>query len=74
MTENGPGYWLTRGSMDFDGYREGDRIGDEIYECSRCHTLYRARWRLVSFTQLVEKVSDIEGRRDTDQETSDNSD
>lgn len=53
-------YWMTRAELDFDGHTDDDRIGDEIYECSQCHTLFRARWKLISFTQLIEKVHELE--------------
>jgi len=53
-------YWLKRAELDFDGHQGDDRIGDEIFECSICHTLFRARWKLISFTQLVEKVHELE--------------
>ena len=47
-----PNYWLQCGEPDFDK-EEPDRIADEIFECSECHTLFRARWKLM-FHKLVE--------------------
>jgi len=45
---------FVRSGLNFDSEDE-TRIEDQIYECSHCHTLFRARWELVSFVQLEEK-------------------
>ena len=41
--------------FDFNGGNSDARIEDQIYECSECHTLFRVRWQLLSFIQLIEK-------------------
>ena len=52
-----PNYWLQRGEPDFDK-EEPDRVADEIFECSECHTLFRARWKLISWNKLFEVATD----------------
>jgi len=47
-------YLIIRTELDFDS-DDDSRIEDQIYECSHCHTLFRARWELISFTWLEEK-------------------
>ena len=48
-------YWIQRTEPDYDSEVE-DHIEDQIWECSKCHALFRLlRWKLESFTQLVEK-------------------
>ena len=47
-------YLLTRSELDYDS-DEASRIEDQIFECSNCHMLFRARWELISFIQLIEK-------------------
>ena len=47
-------YWIQRTELDYDSDVE-DRIEDQIWECSACHTLFRLRWKLISFVELVEK-------------------
>jgi len=47
-------YLIIRTEPDFDS-DDKSRIEDQIFECSNCHQLFRARWKLVSFRQLVEK-------------------
>ncbi len=47
-------YWIQRTELDYDSDFE-DRIDDQIWECSYCHTLFRLRWKLVSFIKLVEE-------------------
>lgn len=48
--------WIIRIELDYDyDFNESNRIEDQIYECSNCHTLFRLRWKLVSFTELIEK-------------------
>ena len=44
---------IIRTELDFDRADEA-RIEDQIYECSGCHTLFRAHWQLISFVQLEE--------------------
>ena len=50
--------WMPRGKLCFE---EGDagQIGDpnQIFECSECGTLFRARWTLSSFKELKEVES-----------------
>jgi hypothetical protein len=46
-------YWIIRTELDFDANKP-DRIDDQIFECDNCHTLFRARWELKSFHQLME--------------------
>lgn len=54
--EEQTGHLLIRTELDFDSESdEGGRIEDQIYECSECHTLFRVKWQLVSFKELVEK-------------------
>lgn len=45
---------LVRGELDWNS-DEPNRIEDTIYECSRCHQLFRARWSLESFVMLKEE-------------------
>ena len=44
---------IHRTELDWDS-DEPDRVEDSIGECSNCHTLFRLRWKLASFRQLVE--------------------
>jgi len=46
-------YLITRTELDFDS-DNGSRIEDQIYECSVCHQLFKARWELVDFKMLKE--------------------
>jgi hypothetical protein len=48
------GYLMIRTNLDFDSEDES-RIEDQIFECSNCHTLFRARYELIGFTELQEK-------------------
>ena len=41
--------WLYMGERDLDS---GGK--DQLFECSACHTLFRARWKLISFKELRE--------------------
>ena len=53
-------YLFIRSQLDFDGDdEEGTRIEDQIYECSKCHVLFRARWKLSSFTMLKEMKNHV---------------
>ena len=47
-------FLIQRTDPDWDSDVDG-RIEDQIFECSKCHTLFRARWRLIDFVQLIEK-------------------
>lgn len=47
-------FWIIRTEPNFDS-EDQSRIEDQIFECDSCHTLFRARWTLQSWTQLVEK-------------------
>lgn len=47
-------YLIQRTDLDYDS-EDQTRIEDQIFECSKCHTLFRARWELKSFVQLEEK-------------------
>ena len=47
-------YLNIRTDLDYDSNGKDGRIEDQIYECSECHTLFRARWQLIAFAQLVE--------------------
>lgn len=42
-----------RSELDYHS-DEPDRLEDMIYECSHCHTLFRATWKLESFYPLEE--------------------
>jgi len=46
-------YLNIRTNLDFDSNGSDGRIDDQIYECSECHTLFKARWQLISFVQLL---------------------
>lgn len=50
-------FLIIRTEPDFDSCQDGDRIEDQIFECSKCHTLYRARWKLESFRMLEEVIT-----------------
>lgn len=50
------GFWIYRTELDYD-VDEPDRIEDSIMEYSECHTLFRVRWEMVSFTELKEVES-----------------
>jgi len=54
------GVWLIRTELDFDS-DDKSRIEDQIFECSNCHTLFRARWELISFNELEEKKEKVGG-------------
>lgn len=41
--------WIQRSELDLDS-----GIEDQIFECSVCHALFRAKWKLVSFKELKE--------------------
>ena len=47
-------YWIQRTELGYDS-NDDDRIEDQILECCNCHTLFRVRWKLDSFTELMEK-------------------
>jgi hypothetical protein len=47
-------YFLIRTDLDFD-FDDESLIEDQIFECSHCHTLFRARYELVGFVELEEK-------------------
>lgn len=47
-------YLMIRTELDFDSDDES-RIEDQVFECSQCHTLFRARYELIEFVQLEEK-------------------
>lgn len=51
--EHTEAYLIQRSGPDWDSDTP-DRIEDTISECSNCHTLFRLRWKLESFKQLVE--------------------
>ena len=51
--------WIIRTSLDWDGDINQHRIEDQIFECSNCHTLFRARWRLMEFNELYEKIEEV---------------
>ena len=51
--------WIIRSSLDWDGDVDEHRIEDQIFECSNCHTLFRARWRLMEFNELYEKIEGV---------------
>ena len=55
--------FLERGALDFDGFVGENRRADQIHECLQCHTLYRSRWEMVSFTRLFESLHEIEGNK-----------
>jgi hypothetical protein len=70
-TENVRGYLIQRAAPDWDSDKP-DRIEDAISECSNCHSLFRLRWKLESFTLLVEAkeksvVTEKKGGRDCGQ-------
>jgi hypothetical protein len=46
-------FWLERTELNFDTDNPS-RIDDQIFECDSCHTLFRVRWELKSFHQLME--------------------
>ncbi len=46
-------HWIYRTTLDYDA-DDPDRIEDQLMECSECHTLFRVRWKMVSFTELKE--------------------
>jgi hypothetical protein len=49
-------YLMIRTDLDFDSDdRSCTRIEDQIFECSHCHTLFRARYELVGFAELKEE-------------------
>ena len=48
---------IVRSQLDYHGEDES-RLADEIYECSNCHTLFRAIWRMREFNELYEKVGE----------------
>ena len=48
-------FLMIRTEPDFDSCDES-RIEDQIYECSKCHALFRARWKLIDF-KLLKEVS-----------------
>jgi hypothetical protein len=62
---DGEAYLLQRAAPDWDSDMP-DRIEDSICECSECHALFKLKWKLESFEQLVaisnnnESVSKIE--------------
>ncbi len=41
--------WIERSELDLDA-----GVEDQLFECSMCHTLFRARWELASFKELKE--------------------
>ena len=47
-------YLIIRTDLGFDSEDES-RIEDQIFECSNCHTLFRARYELIGFAELQEK-------------------
>jgi hypothetical protein len=49
---NGEAYLLQRAEPDWDSDKP-DRIEDSISECSECHALFKLKWKLESFEQLV---------------------
>jgi hypothetical protein len=46
-------FLIKRTELDWDA-DEPHRIEDSIMECSHCHSLFRLRWVLESFKQLIE--------------------
>ena len=46
-------YWIERTELNFDTDIPS-RIDDQIFECDNCHVLFRVRWELKSFNQLME--------------------
>lgn len=50
------GYMFQRAEPDLDKSSiNKDRVMDEIMECSKCHTLFRFRWKLESMHMLRER-------------------
>ena len=49
-------YWIVCSDLNYDSDTDEEGlIEDQIWECSACHTLFRLRWKLVGFTELIEK-------------------
>lgn len=46
-------FLMVRTSLDFDS-DDDSRIEDQIFECGKCHALFRARYELVDFKLLKE--------------------
>lgn len=47
-------YLLIRSRLNFDADSDDEtRIESQLYECSSCHTIFRAKWKLASFIMLL---------------------
>ena len=55
-------YLNHRTKLEFDDFRE-DKIEKQLFECSGCHQLYVARYKMVSFKPLMERKIDGQGNR-----------
>ena len=44
---------MIRTTLDYDGEGDDSHIEDQVLECSKCHTLFRTKYELIEFNELI---------------------